>query len=531
MLLAHNETELRKKGALNDHKARLPATIQDAINLCARLGERYLWVDSLCIVQDTPDKHSQIQRMDQIYLNAGLCIVAAAGRDANTGLAGVSRPREDSQHIAEVDGIQLANVLPDLDQSITQTYWSRRAWCFQEDLLSQQKIVFTSDQTYYNCQHGKFAEDAHSTAHDSSSLTSLDPSWLSQMEGRSNWDIYCETIENYIGRMLSFDADVLNAFAGISAFLSKTLYSNSPFVMGIPICSLEAGLLWRPNARIERRAGTSFASWSWVGWKAYNNAGFLAYVEYSNTQDHEKCFDRIIRQVDWHTTDRHDLVSCLPETSWDGWKSWTRVVSGDVDDIHYAQNASGPGRKYSHPIVDQKWPTSPYSPLLRCTAEIAQMTLTSEHTDLWTEESYCEHGHDLCHLKIRDHLGRFAGVIIMDGRTYETLFEQDSITQKSCSFMKISRTTLTSQDDPAWNPDSKTFAGEPGEPGINPNRTPLALEDEFDSDAFDRNICWCMYNVLLVSFDDNVATRLAVGRVYYAAFDDAHPEKKKFCLG
>jgi len=54
VLLARNKSELYTKDALCAQKARLPITIQDAISLCADLGERYLWVDSLCIMQDTP---------------------------------------------------------------------------------------------------------------------------------------------------------------------------------------------------------------------------------------------------------------------------------------------------------------------------------------------------------------------------------------------------------------------------------------------------------------------------------------------
>jgi hypothetical protein len=54
------------------------------------IGERYLWVDSLCIVQDDPqEKHGQIANMDAIYGNAILTINAAAGQDANAGLPGV----------------------------------------------------------------------------------------------------------------------------------------------------------------------------------------------------------------------------------------------------------------------------------------------------------------------------------------------------------------------------------------------------------------------------------------------------------
>ena len=88
ILVAQYEAELRKPDALLKHRDRLPTTIQGAIRLCPLLGERYLWVVSLCIMQDTPDKHTQIQRMDLIHQSAAICITAAVGSDANAGLPG-----------------------------------------------------------------------------------------------------------------------------------------------------------------------------------------------------------------------------------------------------------------------------------------------------------------------------------------------------------------------------------------------------------------------------------------------------------
>jgi len=68
----------------------LPATIEDAMILVKALGERYIWVDALCIVQDDPDtKNRDIQNMDVIYSKAVATIIALYGTDANAGLPGV----------------------------------------------------------------------------------------------------------------------------------------------------------------------------------------------------------------------------------------------------------------------------------------------------------------------------------------------------------------------------------------------------------------------------------------------------------
>ncbi|KAF2092486.1 heterokaryon incompatibility [Rhizodiscina lignyota] len=54
-----NITDLHVLGSLKSE--HLPATIEDAITICKRLDQRFLWVDSLCVVQDDAvDQKEQI---------------------------------------------------------------------------------------------------------------------------------------------------------------------------------------------------------------------------------------------------------------------------------------------------------------------------------------------------------------------------------------------------------------------------------------------------------------------------------------
>jgi hypothetical protein len=79
--------QLRQPGSLKEHARLVPKTISDSINFVRQIGERYLWVDSLCIVQDDRDqKHELIDNMDLIFSGALLTIIAATGSDANSGL-------------------------------------------------------------------------------------------------------------------------------------------------------------------------------------------------------------------------------------------------------------------------------------------------------------------------------------------------------------------------------------------------------------------------------------------------------------
>lgn len=89
----------------------LPKTIGDTIRLLRTIGQRYLWIDRLSIIQnDQENKHLYISRMDTIFANAYLTVIAADGEDADFDLSGVglgSRPRTCSQSIIKFPQVSL----------------------------------------------------------------------------------------------------------------------------------------------------------------------------------------------------------------------------------------------------------------------------------------------------------------------------------------------------------------------------------------------------------------------------------------
>lgn len=88
-LLEGNLPELQVKEALNKIWRHLPKTIQGAMTLTSSLSIRYIWIDSLCIMQDnSSDRNSLISYMHIVYDRAFMTIVAASGGDAEAGLPG-----------------------------------------------------------------------------------------------------------------------------------------------------------------------------------------------------------------------------------------------------------------------------------------------------------------------------------------------------------------------------------------------------------------------------------------------------------
>jgi hypothetical protein len=95
--------------------------------------------------------------MDEIYAKAQLTIIAAAGNDPSYGLPGVgSRSRSSERHvcIGKTKLVQLMRPGSDFPKSS----WWKRAWTYQEGVLSQRKLVFTDHQVYYVCNRLSTAE-------------------------------------------------------------------------------------------------------------------------------------------------------------------------------------------------------------------------------------------------------------------------------------------------------------------------------------------------------------------------------------
>lgn len=107
----------------------LTATIRDAIELTEKLGERYLWVDSLCIVQDNDAIRQQtLQNMDRIYADSLLTLVAGTSAGADDPLPGVTEPRTWIQWYQRVSPALTLSAPFDYKDFLEHARYSERAW-------------------------------------------------------------------------------------------------------------------------------------------------------------------------------------------------------------------------------------------------------------------------------------------------------------------------------------------------------------------------------------------------------------------
>ncbi|KAH7399198.1 heterokaryon incompatibility protein-domain-containing protein [Phaeosphaeria sp. MPI-PUGE-AT-0046c] len=255
--------------------------IQDAIALVPALGLRYLWVDSLCIVQDSSRSWKlNAFNMNLIYGNATLTICAADGQDSTEGLRAMHRKKRNSaQHTAEVGpGIRLMLTKPP-ESAIRTSTWASRAWTFQERLLSPRALIFVDGRVYFQCRSTGMSEDVVADKEGagwSLDLVHAPLQILRQVDKKPLW-VYNKAVELYTRRSLTNKEDILAAFSGTCRMLEARM--SGPIVFGLPTSHFDLALLWQPEQPAIRRliskedaaksseSERAFPSWAWCGWE------------------------------------------------------------------------------------------------------------------------------------------------------------------------------------------------------------------------------------------------------------------------
>ncbi|KAK8130530.1 HET-domain-containing protein [Apiospora kogelbergensis] len=276
---------------------RLDNTVKDAVEVTRRLGLRYLWVDSLCVIQDeargetaSDTQQSQIDQMASIYGCALVTIVATAGEDASAGLAGISSSREARQMARDVK--DNFNVLLPIDYDTSYGKWDTRGWTLQEKLLSRRMLVFGENHASFHCRHGVLREDmpAVHAGNGPTQMPYLSMPSCDDGQTKKNWeggpvllrspffDEYAKLLEQYTSRNMTRSTDILNGVSGLLKALEnmRSLVPNSSrddthTLYGLPEDYLDLALLWQPPAdsktQLVRRMQSVYPSWSWAGWE------------------------------------------------------------------------------------------------------------------------------------------------------------------------------------------------------------------------------------------------------------------------
>jgi hypothetical protein len=287
-------------------------SIKDAFQVTVDLGIKYIWIDSICIVQDDRlDWKREASQMASIYTNSKVTIFADSALDDSKGFLGQRKlcspyhpvalkairkgdTREIStivryayeapyklskQEQSEVEVKLESNMYQDhkslsFRQDIIQSHLSNRGWILQERLLARRSLHFGQSQIYWECpsliasEYGDTIEDEWLQKWIHNAREVLIGSDKSEKVARASWK---NIVSTYTRMKLTRSSDRLPAISGIAKVFSTYLTDN--YYFGTWSKTLHEDLMWQVDDQLSVAFGREtsstsrldqYPSWSWA---------------------------------------------------------------------------------------------------------------------------------------------------------------------------------------------------------------------------------------------------------------------------
>ena len=275
----------------------LSLSIQDAVEVSRELGFQYLWVDALCIIQDSEeDRNAEIGLMGSIYKNATLTLAASSALNAE---AGFLRRIPTAKHFKlpyRISEKSFACVNVSLMGCSFENPFKKgarrpfllgyqaepldaRGWALQERLLASQVLSFGTNGITWTCQSGLEAITKlpdRVKAHKALPFDVFNNQGKQRTEAsfqRHQIKTWHSIVEDYTRRSLSVRSDYSRAITGIASELAS--YWNDEYLAGTWRRTFANDLAWRvvddflgflEQQSVERgqNAPLEGPSWSWL---------------------------------------------------------------------------------------------------------------------------------------------------------------------------------------------------------------------------------------------------------------------------
>jgi hypothetical protein len=261
----------------------MPRVFQEAVTVARKLNIQYLWIDSLCIIQDdVRDWQIESSKMAEIFSNAYLTLVAASASGCDDsflirGLPSLSCtvPLKITSGVA-IQGqfslrlrLRWATSRSDKMAEISGSRWVTRGWTFQEERLARRVLMFGESKFFFDCRTLERSEDTD--------MHKLRPAWVTSVievpradlrnnpeniEVDRHWNHWQTLCTHYAYRRLTFREDKLPAISGIASNIAKKVQSG--YLAGLWRNNLINDLFWQTVAVATKPKNYRAPSWSWA---------------------------------------------------------------------------------------------------------------------------------------------------------------------------------------------------------------------------------------------------------------------------
>jgi Heterokaryon incompatibility protein (HET) len=254
----------------------LPKSFKDAMQIASKLDIRYIWIDSLCIIQNSPqDWKEQTSMMGDIYHNSWCNIAATAALDARNGCFLQRTPldvipcRVEAKWNSRPKQTFICSSLNTWEAAVEHSALCHRAWVVQEIVLAPRVLHF-GKQIFWECLELRACETyPNGLPNYKGTKTSLDIHSLRNELIRADsikfkrYQLWAHFVNRYSACALSKpDKDKLVAISGLAR---KLIVDGDQYVAGLWKEILPYQLMWTVRSDPETESGNPYIpSWSWA---------------------------------------------------------------------------------------------------------------------------------------------------------------------------------------------------------------------------------------------------------------------------
>ncbi|KAI1734813.1 heterokaryon incompatibility protein-domain-containing protein [Xylaria scruposa] len=265
----------------------LSKTFQDAIIIARKLRVRYIWIDSLCIIQDSDDDwRAESSQMATIYENSYVTLAATKSENGAGGFFASASPECKAHELRCKDDYGAPHLVY-VRRSLHDNYnigpgnnpLLKRGWVFQERLLSPRVVHFSAQELYWECMEAVACECSYiqgSKENGIQQLSSISDYLLGNMLGKISHAInissqseqvltvrWHEIVAEYTRLDLTFEKDKFPALSGVVKQMQRVRHAK--YIAGLWEDNLIEDLLWRTFAlSAERSSKWRAPTWSWA---------------------------------------------------------------------------------------------------------------------------------------------------------------------------------------------------------------------------------------------------------------------------
>lgn len=286
-------------------REQLPQTYIDLITIAQYMGVKYVWIDALCIIQDSKqDWATEASKMCSVYEQAYLTVSADCSVDTTAGIFSHQSYSLESTSLSYkgitisvrkytarshnlIEPLHMLDFRPatsdePLGKPGSDLPLGKRAWALQEGVLSTRTIHFTGRELVWECNQDYLCECGQTRKPQAgrSNRSLRMPEWFkSSRDSVEIFDQWRGYIEIYTMRNLTFNSDKPVAISALAQKMQAAIrYATGTepvYLAGLWSLSFAQDLLWGrkfDHDRINRldilsRQGTCTApSWSWMSW-------------------------------------------------------------------------------------------------------------------------------------------------------------------------------------------------------------------------------------------------------------------------